>query len=92
MRNMLCTAATVMLIATSSLAFAQNQSAVQPTNGAPNPPGYGTTAPPQPGYGTGYVQPAPGPRLTRLGQPSLTGGIPGGNLPTATRHLEPGSG
>jgi hypothetical protein len=81
MRIMLCTTAAALLIATSSLAFAQDQSAVRPSNGANTPPVYGTTAPqPQPGYGTHVT----GARA--FGQPSPTMGMPGGNLPSASQH------
>ena len=81
MRNMLCTTAAAMLMATSSLAFAQNQSTVRPNTSAANPPAYGTTAPqPQPGYGAHPT----GARA--FGQPSPTMGMPGGNLPSASQH------
>jgi len=84
MRTMLCTTAAAVLIATSSLAFAQNQSAVQPSNGATvAPPAY--IAPPQqPGYGDHLT----GARA--LGQPILTKGMPGANQPSASQHLSPG--
>ena len=86
MRNMLCTMAAAMLIATSSsLAFAQDQSTVWPNHGAANPPNYRNASPQQqPGYGSNFT----GARA--FGQPSLTQGMPGGNQPSASSHLAPG--
>lgn len=82
MRNMLCTMAAVTLISiSSSLAFAQDPSTAQPTNGAPNLPAYGSTAPQQ--------QPVYGNRLygsRAFGQPSLQQGMPGGGQPSASQH------
>jgi hypothetical protein len=84
MRYMLCTTAAAALISiSSSLAFAQYPSTVQPANSAAQPPSYGSTSP-QPGYGDHLTG------AKALGQPSLTKGMPGGNQPSASRHLDPG--
>ena len=84
MRNMLSTTAAAALIAiSSSVAFAQSPSTFQPTNGATRQPSYGSASP-QTGYGDHLT----GARA--LGQPSLTKGIPYGNQPSASRHLDPG--